>query len=65
MIRNNKDINGIIINNKQHKLSQYADDTSFILDGGSKSLNATLDVFFEYSKFSGLKINFEKHTLCG
>ena len=60
MIRNNKNINGIIINNKEHKLSQYADDTSFILDGSSKSLNSTLDVLFEYSKFSGLKVNFEK-----
>ena len=60
MIRNNKNINGIIINNKEHKLSQYADGTSFILDGSSKSLNSTLDVLFEYSKFSGLKVNFEK-----
>ena len=27
MIRNNKDINGIVINDKEHKSSQYADDT--------------------------------------
>ena len=60
IIRNNKNINGIIINNKEHKLSQYADDRSFTLDRSSKSLNATLDVLFEYSKFSGLKVNFEK-----
>ena len=44
MIRNNINISGIIINDKEHKLSQYADDTLFLLDGTSKSLNATLDV---------------------
>ena len=60
MIRKNKNINGIIINNREHKLCQYADDTVFILDGKSKSLNATLNVLFEYSKFSGLRVSFDK-----
>ena len=60
MIRNNINISGIIINDKEHKLSQYADDTLFLLDGTSKSLNATLDVLYDYSHFSGLKVNFEK-----
>ena len=62
MIRNN--IGGIIINDKEHKLSQYADDTLFLLDGTSISLNATLDVLNEYSQFSGLKVNFEKNSYC-
>ena len=44
----------------KNKLSQYADDTVFILDGKEKSLNETLTVLFEYSKFSGLNINFDK-----
>ena len=60
MIRNNMNISGIIINDKEHKLSQYADGTLFLLDGTSKSLNATLNVLYEYSQFSGLKVNFEK-----
>ena len=60
MIRNNQNITGIIINEKEHKLSQYADDTLFFLDGTSKSLNETLNVLFEFSKFSGLKVNFGK-----
>ena len=60
MIRNNINISGIIINDKEHKLSQYADDTLFLLDGTSKSLNATLDVLYDNSHFSGLKVNFEK-----
>ena len=38
-IRNKKGIKGIVINNKEHKLSQYADDTVFILDGTSKNNN--------------------------
>ena len=53
-------IKGIVINDKEHKLSQYADDTLFLLDGTSQSLNATLNVLYEYAQFSGLKVNFEK-----
>ena len=33
MIRENKDIKGIFVNNVEHKLSQYADDTEFLLAG--------------------------------
>ena len=50
MIRNNKTIKGIIINKKEHKLSQYADHT---LDGTSKSLNEPLNVLSYFSNFSG------------
>ena len=62
MIRKNRNIKGIhvIINDKEHKLSQYANDTVFIFDGKEKSLNETLTVLFGYSKFSGLNINFDK-----
>ena len=58
MIRNNKNINGIIINEREHKLSLFADDTLFFLDGTSKSLNETLNVLSDFSNFSGLKVNF-------
>ena len=60
LIRNNKDIKGIIINEKEHKLSQYADATLFFLDGTDKSLNETLNVLSDFASFSGLKINFGK-----
>ena len=53
-------ISGLITNDKE--LSQYANDTLFLLDGTSKSLNATLDVLYEYSQFSGLKVNIEKNS---
>ena len=51
MIRNNKNIKGIIINNKEHKLSQYADDTLFLLDGTSNTLNETLNVLSDFPNF--------------
>ena len=38
IIKQNKDIKGIVINDKDHKISQYADDTSLTLDGSSESL---------------------------
>ena len=38
MIRNNMSISDLFINDKKHKLSQYADDILFLLDGTSKSL---------------------------
>ena len=50
-IRQNKNIKGLTINNTENKLSQYADDTSVILDGLSISLNETLNVLFSYSKY--------------
>ena len=33
MIRNNNNIHGIIIDNKEYKISQYADDTQLFLNG--------------------------------
>ena len=59
-IKNNKKIKGIKINNKEFILTQYADDTSVILDGSEESLNETLSEPENYAKFSGLKVNFTK-----
>ena len=39
MIRNSKDVKKIAINDKEFKLSQYADDTQMFLDGSESSLN--------------------------
>ena len=57
MIKQNKYIKGIVINDKYHKISQYADDTSLTLDGSSESLFAALKTIEFVSSFSGLKIN--------
>ena len=60
LIKQNKDIKGIYVKNTEHKISQYADDTSLALDGSPKSLFAALDTIEFFSSFSGLKINTSK-----
>ena len=42
MIRKDSSINGIVIQNNEFKLSQYADDTQIFLDGTEISLRKTL-----------------------
>ena len=60
MIRKSEDIKGIKIN-KEYKLSQYADDTQFFLDGSESALNTTLFVLNKFYRISCLKINVEKN----
>lgn len=60
LIRNNKDINGIKVGNTKYILSQYADDTSILLDGTQKSLEKCMQVLKLYADVSGLCINMEK-----
>ena len=44
----------------EFKLSQYADDTTVILDGSDKSLEETMCTLENFKKMSGLKINVQK-----
>ena len=60
MIKNNKKIRGITVNDSEFKISQFADDTSIFLDGSDESLNNTLEELDKFAKISGLKINFDK-----
>ena len=62
-IRQNKKIKGIKISQVEFKISQYADDTSVILDGTETSLNQTLQELDYFSRISGLNINFDKTQL--
>ena len=43
------------------KLSQYADDTTLILDGSRESLLSSLAMLEDFSKVSGLRLNDKKN----
>jgi hypothetical protein len=60
LVRNNNNIKGISINGEEYLITQYADDTTFILDGTSQSLESTMTLLDYYSDISGLKINYTK-----
>ena len=62
-MKNNKNIKGIHINNKEYIISQFADNTTLFLDGSDKSLSNTLKLLEEFPHISGLKVNFEKTKL--
>jgi hypothetical protein len=57
MTRENMDIKGITINDVEHKLSQYADDTEFLLEGDKKSFEACILTINRFSRRSGLFMN--------
>ena len=56
----NPNIIGFKINSKEFKITQFADDTTLILDGSQCSLQAALNTLEIYGTFSGLKMNKEK-----
>ena len=60
MIIQNKKIRGINFNNTEIKISQYANDTTLILDGQAVSLHAALNTLEIYGTVSGLKVNTDK-----
>ena len=60
MLRKNINIKGIVINNIEMKISQYADDTQILLDGTEQSLRESLQILKFFNNLSGLKINEEK-----
>ena len=60
LIRRHGGIKGIKIGNVEFLISQYADDTSFILDGSLESLDNCMKVLKLYAKASGLCVNIDK-----
>ena len=60
-IRDTKDIKGIFVNQNEMKISQYAYDTTLILDGSKESLTLSLQVLERFRTVSGLKLNNKKN----
>ena len=60
LVRNANDIKGINIDGVEYLISQYADDTRFMLDGSPETLNNTLLILEYYANISGLKLNYAK-----
>jgi hypothetical protein len=61
--RKDHDIDGIVINQKEHKISQYVDYTSLALDDFATFLESVLDTLEIYANLSSLKINTGKTKL--
>lgn len=55
-----KEIKCTQITNIEYLVSQYADDTSLLLDGSENSLRNTIQVLKIYAKISGLQIYIDK-----
>jgi hypothetical protein len=60
MIRENENIKGVVINGVEQKISQYADDTEFTLNGDEKSFENCINVLDKFGRKSGLFVNAEK-----
>ena len=63
LIRKNDNVKGITVNDKEFLASQYADDTTLILDGSEESLKTCLSILKFYADTSGLHINMEKNRV--
>ena len=62
LIRKSPEIKGFSINNREKKISQFADDTSCILTD-CKSVKLVIDIANCFQKFSGLKLNKDKSEI--
>ena len=58
-IRAARNVNGVIINGNEIKLSQYADDTTLFLRD-SESVSEVMEILADFRNVSGLEINVQK-----
>ena len=54
------DIQGLVINNSEYLISQYADDSTLLFADDEKSLNTALNIIDNFTECSGLQANFDK-----
>ena len=62
-IRQDPSIRGITVEQREIKITLYADDTTVILDGSDQSLENALQLIRSFCNVSGLKLNTSK-TVC-
>lgn len=62
-LKNNRDIKGITLGNREYKIGQYADDTFVLMEGDEQSLKLVMDTFSKFYRCSGLKLNIDKTLL--
>ena len=59
-IINDPNINGVKINDSKCVLSQYAADSSLVLEVDPQSLDNSIKLFHKFTESAGLKINIDK-----
>ena len=59
-IRTNKNIEGLTFFKKEHKVSQYADDTTLFIKANESSIYNSMSTLKLYEVISGLRVNTEK-----
>ena len=59
-IKLDRNIKGLKFGDQHIKMTQFADDTTLILDGTQCSLEAALNILEIFGNYSGLKMNMEK-----
>ena len=62
-MRENDDINGIKIDDREIKLSAFADDADFLI-ANVKSLKLIFDICSRFQSYSSLKLNLERSEAC-
>lgn len=63
LLRTATTFKGILINHQEIKLSMFADDMLLFIAHPEESLPAIVDIFDEFSKFAGFRVNYSKSTL--
>ena len=63
LIHNNSNIKGVKVGSEEYKITQFADDTTIILDGSERSLLSALNTIEIFGTISGLKMNASKTKL--
>jgi len=59
-VRQKKEIHDITVKDKEIQLSQYADDTTLILDGSEESLLVSLNIIDYFGNISNLRLKGKK-----